>query len=694
MASWQQHWEGEHHVNNHNQGPGHFGNSQNPNYGYAAQRYNPGNTPGATGQFQRQQKPKEDKPIKAIEIKSYLNAWSTKQKLRPNYVYGGEGKPPHTMYSCKLTIGLYNCNGEGMAKSKKEAQTMAAWDMARKLAGQGFLDPTELPQKTETMEVAKQDAGYGGWTPETARQRLNRFCVQSGIDCNIINHVQGPAHNRMTTATLSLVIEKLNNKVLQVNVTAQNKKLANAKCSMEMLKQLLTHSLVEKKGEPEVKMTKKRRNEGGWTKAAAVARLKKFREDHSGEANFGVSESSSFLNGAYTVTSVIDCNGMKFDATVSENKEEDAKSSVALALAVKLFDAGMIEANTPATEAKRTRDETNLAGIRMTNLVLQPRWHGSGRTTGYDDRHIRKKLNDLEPEEKYKRLRVNHLAKVQSHLQASPFFIGIDSVNRVGEFVKGLELKACPEPVDLVVCTKEKPTSTLLGEYFAHLSTLEGYSSVQRDNYIIVKADDDTSLNIHLTSAAFYPPDDQEEVPNPEGMLPRSYCVEIWIKLQRQLYFQARSSKLLNLIAITRILKDRVKHEADLTGISGWMMELFLVRCFETTGFSESGGDSFRRVLSVLASGVLMPKTSTLVDLNETDDLLDGLTFQQRQNITAKSQHYLRLQTFKQIHVILDIEVLKKKANGRIEEPKPDFSEDVSVDVKATLATEDVEMTQ
>ena len=48
------------------------------------------------------------------------------------------------------------------------------------------------------------DARYGGWTTENARQRLNRFCVQQGITCNIINQVGGTPQQKITTADLVL----------------------------------------------------------------------------------------------------------------------------------------------------------------------------------------------------------------------------------------------------------------------------------------------------------------------------------------------------------------------------------------------------------------------------------------------------------------------------------------------------------
>ena len=84
------------------------------------------------------------------------------------------------------------------ATSKKSAQTNVAWAYIDWLIQKGMVNPSELPprpdaqnqniaynQQQATQAVATNDARYGGWTTENARQRLNRFCVQQGITCNL-----------------------------------------------------------------------------------------------------------------------------------------------------------------------------------------------------------------------------------------------------------------------------------------------------------------------------------------------------------------------------------------------------------------------------------------------------------------------------------------------------------------------------
>ena len=109
---------------------------------------------------------------------------------------------------------------------------------------------------------------------------------------------------------------------------------------------------------------------------------------------------------------------------------------------------------------------------------------------------------------------------------------------------------------------------------------------------------------------------------------------------------QDRCPKLFNSLAVLRIMK-YLSRDAEMDGFNGWLMELFIIRCFETASTSEPAGDALRRVCTILSGGLLMPNVSSLIDLNGTDDLLDQLTIDQRHNITAKAHTYLRLQVFK-----------------------------------------------
>ena len=95
-----------------------------------------------------------------------------------------------------------------------------------------------------------------------------------------------------------------------------------------------------------------RKQEFTWTRATAGNRLKKFKEDNAGDNTFGISESSAFKNGQFTISTVINCKGLKIEAQASEISEEEAKTAVAVILANKLTTAGLIDSNTPVSKNK------------------------------------------------------------------------------------------------------------------------------------------------------------------------------------------------------------------------------------------------------------------------------------------------------------------------------------------------------
>ena len=139
-------------------------------------------------------------------------------------------------YQCQLKIASLGQEMTQEATSKKSAQTNVAWAYIDWLIQKGMVNPSELPprpdaqnqntaynQQVASQAVAANDARYGGWTTENARQRLNRFCVQQGITCNIINQVGGTPQQKITTADLVL---NVNGKELRAHAQVQISYLA------------------------------------------------------------------------------------------------------------------------------------------------------------------------------------------------------------------------------------------------------------------------------------------------------------------------------------------------------------------------------------------------------------------------------------------------------------------------------------
>ena len=67
-----------------------------------------------------------------------------------------------------------------------------------------------------------------------------------------------------------------------------------------------------------------------------------------------------------------------------------------------------------------------------------------------------------------------------------------------------------------------------------------------------------------------------------------------------------------------------------------------------------SPGDALRRVFEALAGGILLPDSPGFLDPCEKEpmDAAQGLTNQEREDVTSSSQHALRLIAFRQVHKV------------------------------------------
>ena len=152
--------------------------------------------PGRGGMnFRNQNGPRQ---IKATEVKSYLYAWCTQKKLKPEYLYETIGKSPKIRYKCTLSIPGLEYKASEEARSKRDAQTQAAWNFCDEMVRTGYMKKKDLPPRIqlpddlEKSEKGEGDDGedeFGGWTIDNSRQRLNRFCMAERISCDFENRV-------------------------------------------------------------------------------------------------------------------------------------------------------------------------------------------------------------------------------------------------------------------------------------------------------------------------------------------------------------------------------------------------------------------------------------------------------------------------------------------------------------------------
>lgn len=511
-----------------------------------------------------------------------------------------------------------------------------------------------------------------------------------------------------------------------------NKKVANAKCALAMIRELFKLELIERRGEPEKKperrqdthlthvhgqklfgdesMTQhgtKRKAEnpldenGNWNRANCCERLLQFKSEQEKDPSFTFTESTKPEAANVKCTQQVHFGSYNFTAEASSTTDESAKIECSFLLVVQLFKGGVIEGNKktgPNAKRHREGEDRNIYN-RTTSVIILPKWGGSGRLTPWDDRHVKAKLMLLEhsPEEKKALLTTaeqleNILKKISDEMESEDPSTSAENrtlvgVMRVGAFARGLLLKE-ELGLELVVSCREKPTVGLLQQVYQRIATFGEESAFNVELHVpdaaitATKIQDDNvtvTTTISFTSAKFRPKDDQPEEADPANMLPRLKCIESLTKTIRTSFFQNKAPRLLNCIATCRIFKEMVQRDTDWDGLSGWPLEMVIIKAMTSARMPETVGDCLRRVLCVVSSGILLPGNCCLPDVDNELDLFSHLTVNQRHSITYKAQQTLRYLAFRRIHELLDIEKIENprryRKNGDADKPDAEMAE-------------------
>jgi len=162
---------------------------------------------------------------------------------------------------------------------------------------------------------------------------------------------------------------------------------------------------------------------------------------------------------------------------------------------------------------------------------------------------------------------------------------------------------------------------------------------------------------------------------NNADFLSKESCLASLAELRHAKWFQARASQVTNCVVIIRILRDLCRRNPTWTPLSQWALELLVEKSLSSSSTQTfSTGESLRRVLECVSSGLLLPNGPGLYDTCELEptDAADVLTSQQREELTASAHMALRLLAFKQIYKILGIECLSQQThfNNKTSLPK------------------------
>ncbi|XP_022611146.1 interleukin enhancer-binding factor 3-like isoform X1 [Seriola dumerili] len=245
-------------------------------------------------------------------------------------------------------------------------------------------------------------------------------------------------------------------------------------------------------------------------------------------------------------------------------------------------------------------------------------------------------------------------------------------VMRVGLVAKGLLLKG-DKDLELVLLCSNKPTITLLQQVAEKLTeqleaiSVGAYTVSQcpGDAAIVVTSTKESALTltIHLTSPLIRTEQEsktaeEEEtrtVNDPPDVLDRQKCLTALASLRHAKWFQAKVSDLSSAVVVIRIMRDLCNRVPTWMPLSGWPLELLVEKAIGTSERPMGAGESFRRVLECVASGILLEDGPGIKDPceKETVDATEHLTLQQREDITQSAQFALRQCAFGQMHKVL-----------------------------------------
>ncbi|XP_061457919.1 zinc finger RNA-binding protein-like [Rhineura floridana] len=251
----------------------------------------------------------------------------------------------------------------------------------------------------------------------------------------------------------------------------------------------------------------------------------------------------------------------------------------------------------------------------------------------------------------------------------------LKGVMRVGVLAKGLLLHG-DRNVRLILLSAQKPTLALLQSITEQLP--KQLAKVTNDDYEVVPNSEEANVviasckepqmqvTVSLTSPLMREEGsaDGEASPEPQlnssEILNKEKCLESLAALRHAKWFQARANGLQSCVIIIRVLRDLCQRVPTWGALPDWAMELLVERALSSATGPLGPGEAMRRVLECIATGMLLEGGPGLQDPCEKEpvDALRSMARQQREDVTASSQHALRMLAFRQIHKVLGMEPL------------------------------------
>jgi len=267
----------------------------------------------------------------------------------------------------------------------------------------------------------------------------------------------------------------------------------------------------------------------------------------------------------------------------------------------------------------------------------------------------------------------------------------IEGMLRVGDLSKGL-LMVGDRAVNLLLMCKHTPSVSLLrdiqqliteklkevapnNEYQIHgfeeeagfcVVAMPPNAKLDAKNDIELQEEDlPFAVNVSLTSMSISETktdckDNKKEkkIEDIADPLPKDKCNLALSEMRHSKWFSLTAAKLNACVECIRIVKDISNRDPIWNVVPDWAIEVMVERAALTAWIPLNIGNLLKKVMEMLASGILLSDDVGLKDpceINATDVMAD-LTPQQKENLTKSAQRILRSISFNKIHEVLGMD--------------------------------------
>ena len=260
----------------------------------------------------------------------------------------------------------------------------------------------------------------------------------------------------------------------------------------------------------------------------------------------------------------------------------------------------------------------------------------------------------------------------------------LTGVVRAGHAEKGTLLKTDDE-LNLIALISTWPNlnqvkqiSNELNQYIntnlkdKNLQLINDDKTIQNEACFYVKSDQ-YKVKISFTSTELEKRDDQ--TCSNQLLLPSQKCIDQLEEIKRVQWFNSKLKKIENALTLLRIMREMCQRTPTWSILNDYLLELIIDKCFYKNKY-DNLALKFRTIFEFISSGILfMSKSKNLISItsdninmksyeyiylndpcNHSNDLIECLPLQKREDLTLSAQHALRLLAFNKIDQILGIE--------------------------------------